>query len=1193
MANRQHRSGFLAAYRLDDAYTLKPLRSKGRPGIYAGYAADGNPILAKFWPRIPGSDDRDLEEIWRHELRQLHRLAGYPGATDCIAHLYDAGLDSQGFYLILAAGQRRPLRSVVARAKPGHWLLQPTQPGSRARIWRNLALLARGIESLHSQGLLHRNVDEWAVLTAGTETPDFQLTGFEWSMRVVGAESKLTSVRRGRSAEQDSFLRDWKMYGELAASLLGVKANRLADKAIPAHEVADHLSAEETLLLRSVSQVLPTTLMNGEFVIGRIDQIVRGLAAVVAQRSPRFHVALRLGRDTPLADSIRNASQGEIEIDDLVGQRAFVADDLNEGPMIIAIKPRDEDLRLVLRGKNLLYRLEEFRSQKGGELTWNYAYCQNTDRTAPAPANLIGSVVLEPASLQLLTLSEAYEQFPRTRGKLRSWDEWREHFLRETTPPSPQQVTHKALSLLQLLEALYAAADVFPVQIVPAATDGSPAAADECRLRVRTRPDHERDDLARALKLKPPAIRLGDLLEGDGVKPEGWILSESKSLGDRSPSDTEWRFRQIEREPDRPDTYVFTGPQPAPVFREAYLLTEGSVGEDVQFRRRLKALRALAEHNELLRMMADPRSRIIDSHDSFIEDESFAKLDDPKREALREIVSTLPLYLVQGPPGVGKTRLVRDLVRRRFLDEPMSRLLLTAQSNAAIDHLMDELDAVLGTVRNEDAPLIVRCGGKDGQEAPTKFDIGLQSRQLLAQLARSDLAKTLPSRLRDALSTLSTAASEREAPNQTVKQPDSSTVLGRPANQAVRAFEGAVARAANVVFATTNSGELERLIEERGQCDWSIVEEAAKATGSELVSPMLLSHRRLMIGDHKQLPSFASDQLIELLKHPEAVKEAVTVGEVFVGRTLRDATTDEVLDEVDDEGENNRDDFPRMCSEALRILTFFETAIEAEFDRQKRGHKGRPIAKKLTQQHRMHPDIAALVSRCFYKRELTTHDECAARFRTEQRPFTSTDTSRLPATPLVVISMPYVQATVHSRHGDSYPRWHNPAEVEAVQRVVSLLAPNSGCSGKPTLAILSPYSQQVSRLADAIRDVPALKYFAPPSHSGQLCHTVDSFQGSEADLVVVSLVRNNPHSAIRNALGFLTDSRRMNVLLSRARWQLVLVGSFTFLDEVVGAATSDEDRSAVDFLNEMLNGLHEGSQQGVVSVVSFDRLCGS
>jgi superfamily I DNA and/or RNA helicase len=71
--------------------------------------------------------------------------------------------------------------------------------------------------------------------------------------------------------------------------------------------------------------------------------------------------------------------------------------------------------------------------------------------------------------------------------------------------------------------------------------------------------------------------------------------------------------------------------------------------------------------------------------------------------------------------------------------------------------------------------------------------------------------------------------------------------------------------------------------------------------------------------------------------------------------------------------------------------------------------------------------------------------------------------------------------------------------------------------------------------------------FSKPDDSSSFCSTVDAFQGAEADLTIISLVRNNSDSYPLSALGILLDSRRMNVLLSRAKHQLVIVGSYEFL----------------------------------------------
>ena len=1186
---RRRKEGFLAAYTIDEAYLQKPDMVAGRPGVVGGRDADGNSILIREWRRNTRAPDSDLEQIWRHELRQLHRLAGYPGAASCIAHLHDAGFDARGFYLIIAPGQRQPLQSLLQKNSSSHWLQQPRSVANRLRMWANLKLLVHGLETLHAQGMLHRCVDSWSVLTAGGSEPDFQLTGFEWTMRIASVEGvSIRGTSVGTIRAVDSFSQDWKDFGLLAADLLGAKRQRVLDPSIAPFEIAEHLTLAEARLLRLIVQMNPKQPLDGDTISTSIDNVLVGLRAEVASRRAKLHLAIRLGSTSRLSERIRQASGLDIETNDFDAQLQFIKDDLTNEPLLLCVRQQDapNEFRLVLRGKHLLYRLQEFRAPRTSDLSWDFAYCESVDNNAPAPVNLLDQRRLQPESLEILSLRDASDLFPRMRGKLMSWDEIRGDFEQINAPLSPEQVAHRALTLLQLLEAIYAAADVYAVELQSLPAHLSKAAEhSHDQLCVQLRQDDERTALSTALNLKPPADRFVKLLEADELGSEDWILADARSLGERESTDTEWTFRETIKRPGQPDVFLFDGPNATPYLNEPIMIP-ASVGRDVQFRRRLKALKALKTHHELLHMIVDPRHHLLDSHDTVVEDDAFAKLDKPKQLALKQLTSILPLFLVQGPPGVGKTRLVRDLVTRRFADEPTSRLLLTAQSNAAIDHLMDELADVLST-NDANGPLVVRSSKRDAIETPSQFDIAEQTRKLVRRLAASPLAKEISPRLQRSLSDLAMAAT----PNQIGRQ--TSAVAGRSAEQSLRTFEGVVARAANVVFATTNSGELERLIDERGQFDWAIVEEAAKATGSELMSPLLLSHRRLMIGDHKQLPAFASDQLKQLLSQPERVHQAIMLGEEFVGRSLRDSTTEELLEDVAED----KSQLPALCSEALRLLSFFESTIEAEFKRQEKGKVGRPIATKLTAQHRMHPSIAELVSNCFYG-DLKTDPTCEERFSGEPRPFTSEDESRLPLAPIVVIDMPYVQSTQNQKDGDQYPAWHNPLEVQAAIEALGLLrSAHLNTQKAPTLAILSPYGRQCRALDEAIRNelnkkLSHLEKFRSPSSNGQWCHTVDSFQGSEADVVVISLVRNNHHSSVQSALGFLSDARRMNVLLSRAKWQLILIASTEFLKEVMHAVRGKPDESRVEFLNKLLEGLDSGPTKDDVKRVTFQTLLG-
>ncbi len=117
----------------------------------------------------------------------------------------------------------------------------------------------------------------------------------------------------------------------------------------------------------------------------------------------------------------------------------------------------------------------------------------------------------------------------------------------------------------------------------------------------------------------------------------------------------------------------------------------------------------------------------------------------------------------------------------------------------------------------------------------------------------------------------------------------------------------------------------------------------------------------------------------------------------------------------------------------------------------------------------------------------------------------------------------------------------------------------------PTIAIISPYKQQINLLQSALEQSPDLQDYL----SKISVNTIDSFQGQERDIVYISMTRSNSEGSI----GFLSDIRRMNVAMTRARKKLVIIGDSATLapfpfyaDFIAYAEALDTYQSAWEFI---------------------------
>ncbi len=172
----------------------------------------------------------------------------------------------------------------------------------------------------------------------------------------------------------------------------------------------------------------------------------------------------------------------------------------------------------------------------------------------------------------------------------------------------------------------------------------------------------------------------------------------------------------------------------------------------------------------------------------------------------------------------------------------------------------------------------------------------------------------------------------------------------------------------------------------------------------------------------------------------------------------------------------------------------------------------------LQEQYRMHTNIMQFSSMQFYNNQLLAHNSVANHllFATDI-PFTFIDTAGCGFEEKV-------EGTQIS----------NPEEANILLKHFLQFTETIETAEAFSAAIISPYKQQVIHLQNCL----PINFVAVEKINSLSINTIDSFQGQEKDIVYISLVRSNDEGTI----GFLSDTRRMNVAITRARKKIVIIG---------------------------------------------------
>ncbi|MVS98872.1 AAA domain-containing protein [Devosia marina] len=589
---------------------------------------------------------------------------------------------------------------------------------------------------------------------------------------------------------------------------------------------------------------------------------------------------------------------------------------------------------------------------------------------------------------------------------------------------------------------------------------------------------------------------------------------------------------------------------------------ESAISRTLAGQARIKSLPSLFE----------PQTKAVPSRlDVQVSDEDLARygLNSDQREAFKKLISVRPLGALQGPPGTGKTLFIAALAHFALTRGLAKNILLASQSHEAVNNAAE---AVLRLFANQDEqPSILRVGNEgvvserlmpfftDRLEQLYKDRFGAEFRERMRIAGRSlgvpspvveamvDIERNMRPvaemilRLREQadpdLNRLNGLTESLEAMGAKISGADPLNFVAddplevleqvldlvvhkmpageRPAPERMgrmrsvfrlakdfvgsvstqqRGFEAFLAGTRQIVAGTCVGLGRTSLGLTNTPFDLVIIDEAARCTASELAVPMQSGRWVVLVGDHAQLEP----------QHPATVASKV----------------------------------------AAELGTTELAVIQSDFERLFENGYGKLVGARLKTQYRMLPPIGKVVSDAFYNGELQ-----AGRSQPEIDPKILPEGLDLP---LTWITTDGLGAGGEEKLEGAGTSRVNPREADSIVALIKQWAATSEFADwiagqtkhSHVIGVICMYAAQRDLIRRKIQAANLPEAFRRTIK----IDTVDSYQGKENPIVILSLVRNNTSGPAEGGVatiraGFLKRPNRINVAVSRAMDRLIIVGA--------------------------------------------------